>query len=360
MNTSSKKWLIFVLTLTLVSLLAISAVTIIIDPFFHYHYPLENVEYEILRDNERYQNDGILKNWDYDIIITGTSMTECFKTSECDEIFGGTSVKVPFAGGLLKETGDNIARALEYNPNVRIVIRSLDASTLIEDKDASKDIYDYAEYLTNKNPFDDIKYLLNKEVLAFDRTTLQYTKDGNTTTSFDEYANWMDVYEDWFGQVYVVNSYELGEPATEKRELSDEEIKLIQDNVQQNVVDVAQNHPDVDFYIFIPPYSIGYWDELHNNGEIDYMIDAQKVAIETILPCDNIKLFSFDNNYELICNWDNYTDQAHYGDWVNSDILKWMKNEEYLITKDNYEAYLSDIRYYYNNYDYASIEHELY
>lgn len=360
MQTNSKKWFIFVISLTIICLVGISLITIIIDPFFHYHKPLDSLEYELLRDNERYQNDGILRHWDYDTIITGTSMTENFKASECDEIFGGTTVKVPFAGSLLKETGDVLKRALQYNPNVRTVIRSMDVSTLLEDKDATKDIYDYAEYLTNKNPFDDVKYILNKEVIAFCHSTIHYTKYGNKTTTFDEYANWMEIYKDWFGQAFAANSYTLGEPVTEEKIITQEEIQMVRDNIQQNVVDVALAHPDVTFYVFIPPYSLGHWEQLDNQGEINYMIDAQQIAIETILPCANIKLFSFDTNFDLVCNWDNYTNYVHYGDWVNSDLLEWMKNEEYLLTSNNYEEYLAQIREFYNNYDYSSIEHITY
>lgn len=360
MSKNAKRWFVLVLSITFLCLCLVALVTIIIDPFFHYHYPLKGIEYELLRDNERYQNDGILRHWEYDTIITGTSMTENFKTSECDALFGGTSVKVPFAGSLCNETRDNIERAISYNPNVRMVIRSMDSSTLLEDKDARKDIYDYADYLTNKNPFDDVKYLLNKEVLAFDSSILQYTRNGAKTTSFDDYASWMDIYGDWFGQVYVVQSYELGEPAKEQRVITEEEITMVRENVQQNIVDIALENPNVEFYVFIPPYSLGYWDELHNDGEIDYMIDAQKIAIETILPCENIKLFSFDNNFELVCNWNNYTDKAHYGDWINSDILRWMSEDEFLLTEENYQSYLDEIREFYNNYDYAGIEHNLY
>lgn len=354
-DKKGKTWFWSTVLMLIVVLCAFASTTIYIDPFFHYHKPIESMGYPLLRDNERYQNDGILRHFDYDAIIIGTSMTENFKASECNALFDVTAVKVPLAGGLYKEINDNIERALGYNENVKIVIRSMDNPCLLDDKDATNDSYDYADYLTNQYIFDDVSYVLNKEVLAYDRTVLDYNLQGKTTTSFDDYANWMADYEDWFGEFYVVQTYTLGEPATVERTLSPEETITIQENIRQNVTQIAWEHPEVTFYVFIPPYSLGYWDELHNNGEINYMIDAQEVAIEEIVQCPNIKLFSFDNNFELVCNWDNYTDQAHYGEWVNTQILQWMSKDEYLLTQDNYEEYLDEIREFYNSYDYSQI-----
>ena len=73
----------------------------LVDPFFHYHKPLEQLAYPI--DSERYQNDGISRNFTYDAVLTGTSMMENFKASRFDSLFGVASVKIPYAGGYYKE-----------------------------------------------------------------------------------------------------------------------------------------------------------------------------------------------------------------------------------------------------------------
>lgn len=74
-----------------------------------------------------------------------------------------------------------------------------------------------------------------------------------------------------------------------------------------------------------------------------------------MLEYDNVKLYSFFNNYDLICNLNNYKDTAHYSEKINSQILQWIKNDEYLITKDNVDEYLEQEREFYLNYDYDSI-----
>ena len=74
-----------------------------------------------------------------------------------------------------------------------------------------------------------------------------------------------------------------------------------------------------------------------------------------ILECPNIKLFSFNLMTEITTNLDNYKDVTHYGEWINSDILRYMKEDKGLLTKENYQDYLKRERDLYMNYDYQTI-----
>ena len=60
-----------------------AVLTAYVDPFFHYHSPRTD-EFFYTLDNQRSQNDGIVKHFDYQGVITGTSMVENFKTTEAD------------------------------------------------------------------------------------------------------------------------------------------------------------------------------------------------------------------------------------------------------------------------------------
>lgn len=345
-------WIIVTIILMIISFCLFASITVYIDPLFHYHKPLPGYGYPL--DNERYQNDGITRNFGYDSIITGTSMVENFKTSEADRIFGADFIKVPFWGSRYKETNDNLQRAYDAGKNLVYVIRCLDYTMLVLDKDAYMEEGVYPTYLYNNNPFDDVKYVLNKEILlTYTRHVIKYTEVGNKTTSFDEYQNWNDDYT--YGAETVLPSYTLGEKVETEQELSEDEAVMINENIRQNVTDLADAHPETTFYLFFPPYSICYWDTLNNDGQINWRIDAEKIAIEEILKHPNIRLYSFCDDFELICNLDNYRDQAHYGEWVNSWILEWMHDGEHLLTEEDYEGYIETIRKFYNSYDYSQL-----
>ena len=74
-----------------------------------------------------------------------------------------------------------------------------------------------------------------------------------------------------------------------------------------------------------------------------------------ILECPNIKLFSFNLMTDIDTDLNNYKDTTHYGEWINSDMLQYMKNDVGLITKDNYKEYLDKEKEFYLNYPYGSI-----
>lgn len=348
---SEKVWVKLVLFGTMAILGIAAAFTIVIDPFFHFHAPLESLEYPI--HTERYQNDGIMKHFEYDALLTGTSMSQNFKTSEFDALFGTHSIKVPFAAGRYKEVGESIERAIEANPDLKIVLRGMDYYFLAEDKDTAA--YEtYPEYLYDKKPFNDVYYILNKEVLIYHTlTVLDYTRAGNLTTTFDAYGNWNADYT--FGKEAIFQSFVRSPQNGEELELTDEERVMIEENIGQNIVDVAQRHPEVTFYVYIPPYSILYWDSICRQGKLEWHIQAEQTAIEKLLECGNVRLFSFTDKFDVITNLDNYKDDIHYSQDISSALLQWMADENGLLTKENYKEYLERIKEFYKDYDYDSL-----
>lgn len=347
-----KSWSIFVVAGTLVILGVFAGITVYIDPVFHYHGPLEKYAYPL--DDERYQNDGIIKHFAYDAVITGSSMCQNFQMSEFDEYWGTHGVKTAYAGGTYYEADRLVRLALERNPGIRYVLRCLDYSAMIQDKDSVFQKELQPSYLYDSNPFNDVQYLLNKEMLLTKvYNVINLTHLHGETTSFDEYGYWSR--DAVYGYEAVLGNYEWEDAACEEQLLSEEEYNMLMENVHQNIVETAEAYPDVTFYYFITPYSIGYWNMLYYRGELNKYLDAEKYLIEELLKCPNIKLYSFTNNFALTCDLDNYMDLAHFGSWVNRGILYWMYNDEFRLTADNYESYCDEIREFYNNYDYESL-----
>ncbi len=354
---SGKKFNLIVLGIIGAALITVGGGTYIIDPLFHYHAPLDNLAYPI--NDERYQNDGIIKHFNYDAIITGSSMTENFKTSECDKLFNARAVKLSYSGATFKEINDNLEIAFEHNNNIKVVIRSLDDIMLVHGKDTMpNDVrdkkFDYPTYLTDKNIFNDVKYLFNKDILL-KRTlpVLEYTAEGKKTTSFDEAYNWNG--QAVYGKEAVLKTYRVTSVASTEKIYSESDNMGVIENVIQNVTTMADNHPECIFYLFFPPYSICKWDINYRDGWINYVIDAELAAIEELLKHPNIKLYSFNTKYDIITDLDNYMDDKHYGEWINSSILQWMAEGEGLLTYDNYQDYINEIRNYYNSYDYDKL-----
>lgn len=355
---SSKKWLVCFSMLTVVMLVLISAVTVIADPFFHYHAPdTERFYYSL--DNERSQNDGIMRHFTYDGLITGTSMTQNFKTTEAEALFGGTFVKLPYAGASYKELNEGIETALFYNPSLKTVIRSVDPTDFFTHKDVMRaDMGDYPYYLYNNNPFDDVNYIWNREILFY-RSWQMFRRARMGAApgidSFDRYSYWMHMYPGMFGKTNVLQGRERFQPPAETYPLTDEERTILTETVTENVTAVCRAHPDVTFYYFFPPYSAAYFGIFYERGELEKRFEAEKIAIDLMLKEPNLKLYSFNNVADITCDLNNYMDSMHYGEWVNSAILRCMKDGTGLLTKDNAESYLQEERKLYETFDYNTL-----
>lgn len=353
---NAKKWLIGWLLLTMSALCVMGGLVYKIDPYFHYHEPdLEHYFYPL--NNQRSQNDGISKHFTYNAIITGTSMTENFKTSEMDEIFGVNSIKVSFSGGTYKEMNDNLQVALKHNSDIKTIVRCLDYEKIFDDKDLMRDdLGGYPTYLYDDNLLNDVKYLCNKDVIWGRVYPILKTKsEGGITgiTSFDDYSRWQQYYN--FEKKNVIEAYKKNKKNVFISELN-EDVKLkIKGNIFQNVTSLADQYPEVDFYYFFSPYSIVWWNGIVDNGSINKWIEAEKYIIELILEHPNIHLYSFNNRTDITTDLNHYKDLTHYGEWINSAMLQWMYDGKYLLTKENYQDYLNAELEFYSNFDYTSI-----
>lgn len=361
---SYKLFVISVFAFVFVVLILIGGGVIIIDPCFHYHKPLKELYYQLVSNNERSYNDGITKHFDYDAIITGTSMTENFKTSEAERLFGGRFIKIPYSGASFKEINENLEVAFAHNKKIRLIVRALDYSNIdlsgnIVDKDwMLQDSGEYPTYLYDSNPFNDVKYLLNRDVFCSCMRSvyiaLHYKTQG--VQDFDSYANWSAGYT--YGKDAVFASAgrrNLFSDPTVTKKLSYEDAQKITENITQNVTNLARMNPQCTFCYFFPPYSAVWWGDLKELGLLQRQIEIERAVIELILDCPNINLFSFNTEFEIVTDLQNYKDVVHYGEWVNSLMLKFIKEKRGLITKENYIAYLDKERDFYLGFEYNSL-----
>ena len=349
-----KKWCICCIVSVLVLLLIMGGTVAVVDPYFHYHRPLKELSYRIY--NERYQNDGILRHFTYDAVIIGTSMTENFKTSELDQLFQVHAVKVPFSGASYKEINDRLKTAFQRKRPVKMVVRGLDCSMLLDSPDKMNyDGSSYPEYLYDDRIFNDVNYILNKEVFVqMIQNVFLYTRSGAEMTSFDSYANWNESMT--FGKEAVDLTYTRREEKEEEKvSFTDQDRENVRENITQNVIELASENPDTEFYLFFTPYSIYYWDAIDRNGTINRYLEAEQYAISLLLKQENIHLFSFFTEFGMICDLNNYKDVWHYSEEVNSQILQWMKEGEHELNQQNCEAYYAEMREFYLNYDYDSL-----
>ncbi|WP_026506856.1 hypothetical protein [Butyrivibrio sp. MC2013] len=351
---SSRKWVISLISILLAVLLLTGFISYAIDPFFHYHAPLPGLYYRL--DNERYQNDGITRHFEYDSLITGTSMTQNFKASLAEELWGGDFIKVCYSGAMYREIGDNVELALGTH-DIKTVIRGIDGNYLRLPKDSDRqDLGTYPDYLYDDNIFNDVNYLLNGTVIAgyalpMIIKSLMGARGG--VTGFDEYSNWMEGAAR--GREAVLAGREHFDEPAELPHLTDEDIRNITETVEQNITAAAGKYPDTRFIYFFPPYSCVWWGGEYEAGDLIKDIESYKLAAYLILQYDNIELYAFDDRTDITGDLDNYRDSLHYLDHINDRLMGMMAEGEGRLTKENVDSYYDDLESYYQGYDFNGI-----
>lgn len=346
----SAKWLKKCIAALLGSVVLIFVLCFVFDPYFHFHKPFSFVSYRLY--DERYTNDGISRHFDYNAIVTGTSMAQNFKTSEMDSIFGTQSVKETFSGAGYQELSQNLERALKRNPDLKTVIWTIDYNGFIREKGWTQ--YEgYPTYLYDDDPWNDTQYVFNKSIFYHGvLTDIVMTILRQPSTSMDEYSAWNKE----TGLQHIMQSYERSEEKLQMEQgLTKEEREMVIENIKENIVDLVNQYPDVNFYLFYTPYSICFWDYENQEGLMLMQFEAEQIATELLLECPNVRLYNFFDKYDIICNLNNYRDKEHYSAEINSRILSWIKADEGLVTKENYMDKLEAEKEFYLNYDYESI-----
>ena len=105
-----RKWAIGTIISYFAALVCVGGFVVWVDPYFHYHAPLDGMAY--VMEEEQYMNDGITRNFSYDAVITGSSISENFSVEKLNELFDVNAVRLTFKGEGYKRVSDNLDVAL--------------------------------------------------------------------------------------------------------------------------------------------------------------------------------------------------------------------------------------------------------
>ncbi len=353
-----KLWILGFLLLVTAALAVLGSKVVQVDPFFHYHKPNLDAYYYVL-NNQRSQNDGIYRHFDYDAVITGSSLSQEFKTSEAEALFGHHFIKTPYNGATFWEIDMGLRSGFRHNKDIKLVIRGLDMPRLADDKNYTRnDLGTYPTYLYDDNPFNDVKYLFNRDILFSRVYEMEYANDQpgfqSGMESFDTYAS--KTASSHFGHNTVfTTSVPLAREGT-PREMTEEDVQRVRDNIRQNFAEIAIQYPETTFYCYVVPLSAGTWLGWYRAGILDFYFDAKLIAVEELLPLENVRVFDFSDVAEIACDLNNYRDAAHFGNWVASLMLRWMHDGKYELTEENYRERIEAGREFCKNYDYATLK----
>jgi len=309
---------------------------ILFDPFYQYHKPLPGLK-AVLTDKE-YQCIGTLKTFDYDSLIVGSSVSENYNNHWFDEGFDCTSIKAIRSYGATADLCYLLDVAFAHQ-DIKYVFYNLDPSALSADPVPTYESTGCPMYLYDDNHFNDIEYLLNKDVL-FEK--IPYLIANSFMGDYDEglsynWAQWKNFNEDMILGLYIRRpSVAEMKPANYYQKTLDKNLALLTEQITA--------HPETEFKIFIPPYSMIWWDNIYRTGETESYLYNMEYAMEQLLAYDNVELYFFLNDREIVTNLDNYMDLLHFSQDINEYIYHCLAAGSHRVTEENYKEITDNTR----------------
>lgn len=342
---TTKNFFISTVSGIIVSLLIVAGIQIVIDPLFLYHKPYFGLQPVIT--NERYQNAGIAKHFDYDNVIIGNSMSENFRASWFDERLGGNTVKLTASGSRPLDWKDllNIIANREKHPD--FVIMNLDnivlTGSLIERR------FEQPDYLYNDTFLDDVKYWFNFSIWK-DFTTETILRNYNhDIPDINEVFVWDEGTQcgtDIFWTHYGYSQEEL--LGVEKaRDTAMSNIELLEPYFREM--------KDTRFIFFCSPWSMIYWrDSLRSESEKETRA-AFDGALSKLEVFPNVSIYQWrdEEMIEIMTDMNNYKDPKHYSGAVSNLIAERICTSYGEVEKGAYQIENAKFFDYIENYDYS-------
>lgn len=316
-------------------LAAVIAVVVIFDPFYQYHKPLPGLK-SVLTDKE-YQCIGTLRNFDYDSLIVGSSVCENYNNEWFDAGFECSTIKAIRSYGATADLCYLLDVAYE-NRNLKYVFYNIDPSSLCASTETTYESTGCPMYLYDTNYLNDYPYLLNKDIIL---EKIPYMLAFSLKSDYDEgnsynWAQWKFFSAELATGMY--NRLSSIKPMQNKTYYANE----LSGNIAL-LTNMVQDHPETTFKFFFPPYSMLWWDNIYRSGERDAYLYNEEQTIAALLEYDNVEIYYYQNEEEIITDLNLYMDMIHFSKDINQVICNKLIAGENRLTKENYQEQIQNM-----------------
>lgn len=348
----------------------------VFDPWQLFHKPwFRNI---LFIENSRFQDAGIINNYDFDSVILGTSIAQNFSINEASQLFSSSFVNLSLEAGLFSERSIILNRILQKK-SIHNVILSLDflPETAVGEfkEDPAPDQYDF---LYNRNKLDDFRLYMDWGLFGCWNFENKCTAElpGNRVERLNELYIWQSnsdkehtrgvegwcrsrdkaFTKGWLNEIIsVADNIIIG--WFPRREVLDKQLeKNLTGTFEAYIVPYIKKYPDVKFNLFFPPYSRLRFALLQQGYRSVFDLYCQYIeyVVSEMDEFDNVHVFGFETE-DFLDDLDHYSDVMHYDPGINSRILHWMARGDHELTTKNIHVYIEEIGILADRYDLLSV-----
>lgn len=339
----SRKFVAFVFLGVLLTIGFVAALNYIIDPFQQYR---ETNIYKVgfTSAKERYLNPGLAKNYNYNSIIIGSSMTENFLISKSSQLLKNP-IKLCISGASAHELFLTLKTAFETGKKIDNILIGFDIYSVSGRIDRLRHGSNSMPlYLYDTNVFNDYSYLLNIDTLvnSIKAIVRPLIKKNDILYNYENMYQWQHQENNNFGADKVL--LQLKNNKKNKENLSsDYSYENMKNSFEYNFISIIRQYPDTKFIFFYPPYSIITYKQWEKEGILEDILKFKLYVFHRFLEFQNVKLYDFHNAFEITKDLDNYKDFTHYHQNINNWIIEQIKLNKYLVLKNNIDIFNSQL-----------------
>lgn len=309
----------------------------LVDPFFHYHEPWLGLK--AVEDEKEYQIPGMLKNFAYDSVLAGSSVVMSMNTDTLDERFSCRTVKA-VGGSAAAPLLDYYLDIAFEDHEIQYVFYGLDVFSFYNAPDMQV-ISDDVEFLVNDNPFDDVAYLWNMDIIG---TKIPDMIAVSQDESYEEGMIYQLNKDAAVGPEGVLAMHCPGAGVMQEAKPLNYQEAYVTENINRLEARVREN-PKTEFLFFFPPYSIVWWDDAYEKGLLDTYLHTLEQCMIRLLPYENVHFYTTEfNEAATITDLYQYMDYIHGGVSVTERMAEKVGTAENEITLENYKEALQQLR----------------
>ena len=336
------------LVVALCAIGAVAGFNFVVDPlqifrpaqFYRPAYPTE----------ERMHNAGLIRSQQFDTVFMGNSIGLHLRGSEIDEHLGTHAVKLVMSGAASREQNFVLGVALTRHP--RNVLWELNDMTFGDSPDIDalpyfpadlyrKNLKGIASYLFNLETSREAVWSILKSWKPLRKLRFALMRAGYIKYDTDDpnELNTIDpaVVAAAYNAKRSLAAYKYySVPENAQRFRAGYSYDVLVRNFERDVVQFIQGHPETNFTIYFPPYSMVQYAAMQDFGSPDMLSTFYRFsayALQQLAQLPNATVFDFRDDSEISHNLDNFADAIHHSPAIGVLLLSRIAKGENLVDK---------------------------
>jgi hypothetical protein len=351
--SASAKSLLHLLCASAALLFAAAALNFAVDPLQLFRRA--HLVSPMYSDDVRMQNAGLIRSQDFDTVLMGTSLAIHFRQSDIDRVLGVRSLKLTMQGSSSHEQAFVIEQALQQR-HPRKIIWEMDDFIFCDALPIDSDIYLPAD-IYRRNARGVASYLFSgamarESALLLLRTMLPPAADALAKFSIADVddintlARGTDVGALYNAKNAMASFVRITDPARAAYLGEGYNYEAEVRNFERDALGLIAAHPDVQFDIYFPPYSVLQWVAMRDASPdtLKIVYDLTEHIARRLTQLPNVRLYDFRAIADITHDLGNYSDVIHHSPAIDLKVLSMLAKGGYRVDPSAPTASLDQLK----------------